>query len=121
MVEFGFVFTLFLLLVVGLFEFGRAVWTYQTLGYATRHGVRVAMIGGSTVTAAEIESAIEQNAPGLNGGYLDVNVVWADAAMERGTLVQVEATYPFQFVVSALWGGNSSLSFSSTAQRVIAQ
>ena len=121
MVELGLVFTIFLFLVVGLFEFGRAVWTYQTLGYATRQGVRVAMIGGATVTAAEIESAIEQNAPGLNAGYLDVNVVWADAARERGTLVQVEATYPFQFVLSALWGGNSSLSLGSSAQRVIAR
>ena len=79
------------------------------------------MLGGATVTAAQIEAAIEQHAPGLNAGYLDVNVVWADAAKERGTLVQVEATYPFQFVLSALWGGNSSLSLASTAQRVIAQ
>ncbi len=121
MIEAGLVLTVFLLLVVALFDFGRLVWTYQTLGFAARHGARVAMIRGAQAAAGEVELAIEQHAPGLGSADLTVSVVYDDPAMERGSTVRVEATYPFQFVASALWGGAGSLSLKSSIQRVISQ
>ena len=44
MVEFSLVFVLFITMMAGMFEFGRALWVYTTLAHATREGARYAMV-----------------------------------------------------------------------------
>ena len=46
-VEFSLVFMLFLVLSIGLFEMGRAMWIYTTLSHAARQGARFAMVRGT--------------------------------------------------------------------------
>ncbi|HEV8252728.1 MAG TPA: TadE family protein [Candidatus Limnocylindria bacterium] len=51
MVEFALVFPIFILLLVGLFDFGRVVWVNDTLATAAREAVRYAIVhGGSAST-----------------------------------------------------------------------
>ena len=47
MIEFALVFLVFIVLLVGLMEIGRAVWTYTTIAHATRRGARYATMHGS--------------------------------------------------------------------------
>jgi len=51
MVEFAIVFPIFVLLLVGIFDFGRVIWINDTLSGAAREAVRYAIVhGGSTST-----------------------------------------------------------------------
>ena len=47
MVEFSLVFLLFVVVLVALMEFGRAMWTYATIAHAARQGARYGMVHGS--------------------------------------------------------------------------
>jgi len=47
LVEFALTLPLFLLIVTGLFDVGRAVWQENTLAYAAREGTRYAIVHGS--------------------------------------------------------------------------
>lgn len=49
MVEFALVFPIFVLLLVGIFDFGRVIWVNDTLSTAAREAARYAIVhGGST-------------------------------------------------------------------------
>jgi hypothetical protein len=51
MVEFALVIPVFLLLLIGLFDFGRVIWVNDTLATAAREAVRYAIVhGGSAST-----------------------------------------------------------------------
>jgi TadE-like protein len=51
MVEFALVFPIFVLLLVGIFDFGRAIWINDTLSTAAREAGRYAIVhGGSSTT-----------------------------------------------------------------------
>ena len=64
-VEFALVVPVFMLLVFGMIEFGRAVMVQQVLVNASREGARQAVLDGTTV--AEVESRID--------GYLSVSSI----------------------------------------------
>ncbi len=62
--EFALVVPLLMLMVVGLFDLGYAVFTYNMISNAAREGARVAII--RTHTDADIDARIYAAAPGLN-------------------------------------------------------
>jgi hypothetical protein len=47
MVEFALIFPVFILLLVGMFDFGRVVWVNNTLATAAREAARYAIVHGS--------------------------------------------------------------------------
>jgi ABC-type dipeptide/oligopeptide/nickel transport system permease subunit len=48
MVEFALVFPVFVLLLVGIFDFGRVIWVNDTLSTASREAARYAIVHGSS-------------------------------------------------------------------------
>lgn len=50
MVEFALVFPVFILLLVGLFDFGRVIWVNDTLATAAREAARFAIVHGANAT-----------------------------------------------------------------------
>jgi hypothetical protein len=50
MVEFALIFPIFILLLVGMFDFGRVVWVNNTLATAAREAARYAIVHGSKST-----------------------------------------------------------------------
>jgi Flp pilus assembly protein TadG len=55
MVEFAIVFPIFILLLVGMFDFGRVVWVNNTLATAAREAARFAIVhGGSESTLCPV-------------------------------------------------------------------
>src|SRR4026208_1876161 len=48
MVEFALVIPVFILLMIGLFDFGRVVWVNDTLATASREAVRYAIVHGGS-------------------------------------------------------------------------
>lgn len=130
MVEFSLVFLVFIVLVVGLMEIGRAVWTYTTIAHATRRGARYAALHGSNnpvldggnndVTDAEIANRVKANTVGLDTANIVVSApVWTPDR-SRGSVVQLTVTYPFELVSGGLILPRRSINLSSTTRMLVA-
>ncbi|MDA0204900.1 MAG: TadE/TadG family type IV pilus assembly protein [Acidobacteria bacterium] len=123
MAEFALSFLLFLILVVGIFEGGRLVWTYETLAHAARQGARFAIVHGERNPLGDdtaITAAVQAQAVGLPSGDLTVNTVWSDADKKGGSVVTVSATYPISFIASPLVFGANGLSLTARSQATVA-
>lgn len=76
LVEFALVIPIFLLMMVALFDLGRAVFAYNTLTNAAREGARIAIVNQdqtSIVTRAKRQTAIvELNDPSVSVGFWQV-------------------------------------------------
>ncbi|MDT5113988.1 MAG: hypothetical protein QOE20_5878 [Mycobacterium sp.] len=77
MVEFALVIPIFLLLLVAIFDLGRAVFAYNTLTNAAREGARLAVVNQyqpSIVQRAKNSTTIvELNDPSVTVGYFQEN------------------------------------------------
>ncbi len=109
LVEFALVLPVFLLLVTGIFDVGRAVWQENTLAYAAREGTRYAIVHGAsgnpivgpcsnclnpvTNNLANVTNAVISNAVGVYG--IDVTIDYPDGGNNRNERVTVDATAPF--------------------------
>jgi hypothetical protein len=104
-VEFALVIPLFLLVLVGLFDIGRAVFSYNTLTNAAREGVRMAIVNQDVptiVARAQNQSAIvELDDPSVKVGFYqmkadgtaDLNDPCNLVAVGCLAIVSFEATY----------------------------
>ena len=125
MVEFSLVFLLFVVVLVALMEFGRAMWTYATIAHAARQGARYGMVHGTAnrATSYGVENAVKRNCIGLDASKVEVTATWADgvaaAVVERGDPVKVQVTYPFQFVAAGLLVEGGTIQMSSTTQMTV--
>ena len=101
MVEFVLVFLLFVMVLMGMMEFGRGMWTYTTLAHATRQTARYCMVRGSLdpTTLTEIRAVAVKHAVGLEAAKITLAGTWdggADpAAVERGDTIRISLSYPF--------------------------
>ena len=139
-VEFALVFMIFLVLSIGLFEMGRAMWIYTTLSHAARQGARFAMVRGdeaispvTTATNAEITQVVRNNAIGLVASDVTVTPTWkntttgaevdwetAGTSRNGGTFVVVKAIYPLRFITGNVFiGGSSPLNLGSVSSMTI--
>lgn len=122
MVEFALFFIIFLVLTVGLMELGRGVWTYVTLSHAARAAGRYAIVhGGSNPIPDDgttVADVARRNAIGLDNASITVNVTY-DAVNKQGNTVQVQVSYPFQFVTGGLVVQQSMVNMSSTARMIV--
>lgn len=94
-VEFALLLPVLLLLLLGIFEFGRALWIRQTLQFAVESAARTALadssLGGSAIAADVVASM-----PGL-GNLAPQVTVSATAAR-----INISASYDFTFLAPGL-------------------
>ena len=100
MVEFSLTWVLFFLItVVAVMDFGRAIWSYNIVAHGARHGARFAMVGGANsntpATAAAVEAVVRKQSFILDQTKLTVNTTWVDAGKSRGSEVDVQVLYDF--------------------------
>lgn len=117
MIEFALVLPLFLLIVTGLFDVGRAVWQENTLAYAAREGTRYAIVHGSGSSdpvwpgnTTPVRDVVRKAALGVPN--VTVVVTWPDtvggtACYDRNCRVAVDATAPFVPIPSQYLLGNT--------------
>ncbi len=120
-VEFALGFMLFIMMLVGVMEFGLAVWAYTTVAQATRQGARYAMVHGSAnpATADQIKSVVAANAVGLDLSNLTVTTTWSPAN-QRGAVVQVQVRYKLNLVAAPLFVKQNTLSLGSSSNMIVA-
>src|SRR3990170_2073926 len=129
MVEFALAFPVFLLIVLGIFEFGRLFIVYTSVYAAAREGARYgAAVDNLCNTAIEAEA----ERAGLLAGDLSISTSYevfdknlqlvssncADA--KAGDRVIVKASVPFEFITGFIpVPGGSPITLASTAKRTI--
>jgi Flp pilus assembly protein TadG len=100
LVEFALVVVMFLLLVVGIVEFGRAWNLYQILANASREGARLAALPNGFTSAAAVRTTVQNylatgNVP---PGKTTIAIGGAGVDGGTGTQVSVTLTYPYTFL-----------------------
>jgi Flp pilus assembly protein TadG len=106
MVEMALVLPILVLLLMGIFEFGRAYNAKITLTAATREAVRVLAVTGDTAAA---EDALTLASAPLD----DALLTFASTPCDEGEPTSVTATYPFSYNIPLF--GSATITMSSTA------
>ena len=103
LVESALVATVFLLLLVGIMEFGRLGFAYNSVSFAAQRAARFAAVRGSgsghAAVAADIESAAKDYAGALDSSQLVVATTWLPNN-NPGSTVEVKVTYTFSTVLT---------------------
>ncbi len=118
MVEFALVISLLLLIVLGIMNFGLALWAYSAMAHVAREGARYAIVRGSesgrAATAAEIRNYVQGRAGPL--GPVQVTTSWIPDN-KPGSVVEVRVQYNFSPVLPLVPAGTITL--ASTSRMVI--
>ncbi|KUO96714.1 TadE/TadG family type IV pilus assembly protein [Ferroacidibacillus organovorans] len=93
LVEFALVIPLFLLLLFGIFDFGRIMWSELTISAASRDAARYASLGA---TDAQIDAVVVSDCPFLIPGKLTIAISPASAERIPGNPVTVVVSYPVE-------------------------
>jgi len=109
LVEFTLVLPMFLLLLIGIAEFGRAWMTRNIMTGASREAVRVAAIQGNNASALSRANGILSSA-GISGASVNI----ADDGTPFGTC-SVTVTYNFPVTVAGFLPGLTGTNFPLTA------
>jgi Flp pilus assembly protein TadG len=123
LVETAFVLPLLLILIVGLFDVGRAIWLSNTLATAVREGSRYGVVhgalsgsptgpGSASYTPPDVDTAITAQVRRYAIGVpasLDVRSTWPDGNANRGSRVVVSASFPFTPVLAQAFLGTNTL------------
>jgi len=121
--------------LISTFEIARGMWTYQTLNYSVKRGVRYTIVHGwncgqsgnaCTVTVGQIATVIHDAALGLDNTRVNLTLtpssgtaitcqlsdcltnttVWPPStANAPGMSVTISATYPFSSMIAMVWPG----------------
>jgi Flp pilus assembly protein TadG len=125
--EFSVVSTGFLLLLLGIGDFGRALYTYHAISDAAREATRYAIVRGANCTtfgsacpasATDIQSYVQNLTPGLSASSTTVTTTWTPDN-KPGSTVQVKVQYAFKFITPFIH--SASVNMSSTSQMVISE
>lgn len=129
-VEFAFVFILFLIVLLTMMELGRGMWVYSTIATATRRAGDYCMVHGSLRpgAAADISDIVQRYTKGLNQSRLTVTTTYNPdsdspftnpANVSRNDIAQVRITYPFRLLIGLIIPGNH-IPMTSTTRVVVA-
>ncbi len=133
----------YLLLLFGIVDFGRALYTYHFVSEAAREATRWAAVNGETcrddnscdgtspmndgpASAANVQAYVQNIAPpGIDPTKLTTVASWPSGASicggnahNPGCTVEVTVSYPFNFLVPMI--DATDITLSSTSQMVIA-
>ena len=131
MFEFAIVVVILLMLMFGMVDFGRALYSYHFISNAAREGTRYAIVRGATATpvasAADIQAFVGNVPQGIDPAMLTVTPTWTNPnglAICGGTqnypgcAIQVRVDYTFKFIFPLL---PTSIPMSSTSEMIISR
>jgi Flp pilus assembly protein TadG len=125
----------YMLLLFGIVDFGRALYTYHFVSEAAREATRWAAVNGGTcqedgscvspASAGTVQTYVQNLAPpGIDTSRLTANTYWpyptgcGERENDPGCPVEVTVSYAFNFLVPMI--NASQITLSSTSQMVIA-
>lgn len=125
-----------LLIVFGIMEFGRMLYTYHAVANGARLGTRYAMVRGSDcvvagcpVTGTDVQTYVRSVTPLTDATSLAVTTGWTGTAYNgtacdstthhAGCVVSVQASYAFAFMEGLV--PQATLTLQSTSKMVVTQ
>lgn len=128
--------TVVLVFLVGIIDFGRAIYAYGFVGTVAREGARWAIVRGShckvvdhcDASSSDISNYVLSLNEGATPATMKVTATWPTCTVSGvggavangpGCAVAVNVTYGFNFLLP--WMGAASIPMSSTSQMIIAQ
>ncbi len=99
LVEFGFSGPALIIVVLGVMEIGRLTYTQAALSYAAQEATRYAIVREGVVTTSEIETFASQQLLGLQTELAVFTASSPVSAATNTSLVTVQVTYPFRFLL----------------------
>ena len=132
--EYAIAFIASMLLIMGVVDFGRALYAQNMVSYIARLGTRYASVRGTSCTASgcpatstTVQTYVRGQAPELHSASITVNTTWATTsscnsspATSTGCQVTVQVSYPFKFLTLPLLP-NFTMQISSTSKMIISQ
>ncbi len=143
-VEFAIVVIGLMLFILGIIEFGQALYTYHAVTNAARIGTRYAIVRGTdagstcgsytgaacAATSAQIQAFVQAQAvlpsPGptvspswSTASYYNPGTSCNSSTHGAGCLVSVQVTYPFHFNLPLI--APITVNFNSTSQMIVSQ
>lgn len=95
-VELAIVLPILLIILMGIFEFGRVMNAYMVITNASREGARLASVGESYSTVIE---KIEDATYPLDVNKLQINISPSEYSRSRGDSVVVNITYDIDIII----------------------
>jgi Flp pilus assembly protein TadG len=110
-----------MLVVLGLMDLGRGIWTYTTVTQASREASPYIMVHGSAnrTTAADIENVVARHAIGLDASKLQVSTSYDDEDSKRGDTVDVSVRYDFQLLTAPLVLQSGTITLAANSRTVL--
>ena len=108
LVEFAIIGPVFFMMMFGVLDMGRAVWTSHELASGTREGSRYVMVHGTAGTwngAVPVEARVLDSTSALQGSNLTVSVTGAPGT--GGGFATASTCYRFDFIVTQIIGRGS--------------
>lgn len=112
-VEFALIAFPFFLLVFGIIEGGRLVFTYHEIQNAAREGARYMVAHGAFAddpltpgNTTEVENYVLSKTAGLDRASLEIAPDWLDGSNEPGKRVAVTVRYQFEPIVGMVLGAD---------------
>lgn len=142
LVEYAFIFTVFTMMLLGIVDFGRALYAYHFVSNAAREATRWAAVNGSTCSndgscngadgmsnGPATQSAVQSHVtsitpPGIDTSKLVTTATWPGSSTCSGTVnapgcpVQVQVSYTFTFLTPLV--SSTPMTLRSTSEMVIA-
>lgn len=117
MVEFALVIAIFLVLVLGILEFGRLFFYLNSMAEATRLGARIAVV--CSIGEANIKTRMQEIVPFIPAGNIDVsyNPIGCTASTCQTVTVTITPGVTFDPLVPFLAGTVPLNGFSTTLPR----
>ncbi len=92
-IEFAFGMPIFLAMIYGVFEFGRILWTQNTMEFAIEEAARYVMVNPNA-TDAQIVTIVEDKATGLDAARINVGVNFEQIGADN-SVVDITGTYNY--------------------------
>jgi len=127
LIEYSITFIVFMSMILGITDFGRAMYAFHFASSAAREGARYAIVRGCTPTtticptaadASSVQTFIKNVPLGIDSSKVTVNTSWAPDH-KPGSVVTVQVNYSFNFVFP--FASGRPWSMTSTSKMVIVQ
>ncbi|MGE5473738.1 MAG: TadE family protein [Ignavibacteriales bacterium] len=101
LVEMALILPIFLMLIMGMIEFGRIFNAYLIVTNASREGARIAVVGG---TDTDINNRIITSTNTLKQEVLSITISPEETSRTRGTQVTVTVHYDLEMICPIISG-----------------
>ena len=125
MAEFALILPVFILVLVGIIDLGRAVYASSTIQNAAREAVRVGIVD-QNATVIEAEAIQHAVALGIDGADVDINFLQPDytsgtcaTTPDVGCIVEVEVRYAYTAATPLLGNIVGTINMSGSSRQPI--